>query len=59
MQIRTISFKYGTSNKTKDAKNNAFAGVGRPIKPEFCLSSTLNLARRSAEKTGINKATTL
>lgn len=33
-----------------DISNNAFAGVGSPIKEDVCLSSTLNLASRSAEK---------
>ncbi len=34
--------------------SSAFAGVGKPRKRTFCLSSVLNLASRIAAQTGIN-----
>lgn len=39
-----------------DAINIAQAGVASPRKFSFCLSSTLNFASLSAEKTAISKA---
>ena len=35
--------------------SNAFAGVGKPIKPLVCLVSTLNFAKRYAEAIVISK----
>ena len=39
-----------------EAQNNAFAGVGSPIKEVVWRSSKLNLANRNAEKAAITNA---
>lgn len=44
------------SAKGMDTKNNAFAGVGRPINEEVCLVSILKFASLSAEKTASKNA---
>ena len=41
---------------TNDDRNNALAGVGKPIKLLVCLSSILNFANRNAENAGTKKA---
>ena len=38
-------------------QKSALAGVGSPMNPMACRSSRLNLARRSAEKAAMTKAT--
>ena len=38
------------NTNSKPTTNIVAAGVAKPIKPSVCLSSTLNLAKRNAEK---------
>lgn len=45
-----------SGKKTKEVRNSALAGVGTPINESVCLVSTLNLAKRIAEKIAIIKA---
>ena len=58
--IKLTSIIFGKSGKwyiiIGNKKNEAFAGVGKPINEEVCLVSILNLAKRMAENTGIVKA---
>lgn len=53
--VKTIAL-IDSGKKTSDVKNNAFAGVGTPIKESVCRVSMLNLANLSAEKTAIISA---
>lgn len=45
-----------SGKKTNEVRNIAFAGVGNPINESVCLVSTLNLAKRNADKTAIMRA---
>ena len=55
-QSDTPSFNRVSDVATNEERNNALAGVGKPIKLLVCLSSILNFANLNAENAGIKNA---